>query len=117
VFRSDEPDSAEVAVANHAGGVPDHRVSRINMGHSEYHVIRGGDCDKLGRCVGVVGQRLLAYHRDALCEERLRHLEMRVVRRDDGDDVHAIIAIGFSLGHVAVVVVDPLDAKAFGKLC
>jgi hypothetical protein len=86
------------------------------MGHSENHVIRGSDCDELGRRCGVIGQRLFAYHRDSLCEEGFRYLEVRVIRRDDGDDVHAVIAVGFPLGHIAVVVVDPLDAKAFGKL-
>ena len=77
----------------------------------------GGDGDELGRCGGVVGQRLLAHHRDTLCEEGLRYLEMGVIRRDDRDDVHAVIAIGFPLGHLAVVDVDALDPKVFGKLC
>ena len=41
---------------------------------------------------------------------------MAVVRGDDRDDVDAIIADCFPLGHLAVVVVDALDAEALCKL-
>ena len=114
VLCGDEPDPAEIAVADHSGGVSNHRVGRIDMGHSEDRVARPGDRDQFGRRARVVGQWLLAHHRDARFEEGLCDLEVGVVGGDHRDDVEA--SRGFLLGHLAVVGVDALDAEALREL-
>ena len=71
-----------------------------------------GDLDEFGRRARVVGQWLLTHHRDARFEEGFCDLEVGVVGGDHSDDVDAVVAVGFLLRHVSVVVVDALDAEA-----
>ena len=93
---------------------PSRRPNRL--GHSEDRAVRFGDRDELGRRVRVVGQWLFTYDRYALFEEGFRYLVVGVVRRDDRDDVDAVVAGRFPLGHLTVVVVDALYAEALCEL-
>src|SRR6478752_1861130 len=53
--------------------------------------------------------------RGASLQEGAGDLEVGVVRCDDRDYVAGVLARCFLLGHLTVVVVDALDAQAFGK--
>ncbi len=70
------------------------------------------DPHQLQRLLERQGHRLVADDVDARLEERLGHLEMEMVGRDDRDGIDAVVALRLAGRHVPPRAVDALALEA-----
>ncbi len=103
---------AQLTVPDHPGRVPDHRVRGIAVRDRQEDALLGGEAHQFGSGVRILGQRLLAHHRNAGLKEAAGDLEMAVVGRGDDHDVGPVRPGSLRCCHFRVVTVGPVLRNA-----
>ena len=108
-FRLHQPDRTEIAARDHRPHVPHQSIAGVAVvdgtnppgGPRKAH-------DLLALCNGH-GHRLFAEHVEAGSEKRPGDLEMRGIRRGDGDEIDPVGPVPFARQHLA-----PVSVRACG---
>ena len=114
VFDVDHADLADVAVADHGARLADEREAGVVEGLAEDDAGGADAADEVERVVEIGGQRLVADHVEAALDRRDRERVVAVVRRHDGDHLHAVGARALAVEHLAGAAIGAIVGQADG---
>ena len=101
IFDDDFADFADLAGFDHVARFFDERVAGVVVREAVEQAGLFHEGAKLFGLGEIEGRGLVAEHVEAVFERHLGRREMHVVRRDDGDEVHALVLgqLGLGLDH------------------
>ena len=110
-FGLDDADGADPARFDLGPRLAHHGIAGIGVGDAEEAAAALYGLDQVAGLGQRRRQRLVANHVDAGLEERAGDRVVHIVRRDDGNDLDAVGALGLRRRHLAVVGVDALGRQ------
>ncbi len=101
VFDNDFADLADFAGLDHVARFFDERVAGVVVSERVEQASFFDEVAKLFGLLEIEGRGFVAENMEAVFESHLRRREMHVVRRDDGNEVHALVLgqLGLGLDH------------------